>query len=165
MNDRTEQTVTDVLPCPFCGSTKGFYVEEGSTFRWRVISCRNCGEGTEVRHKNNSDEPDSYIADWNAAAPYPAMLRKELDTLRAEKDRLTACLEKANISTEHFEREWYLRGDELDNLRAQLAEAQRDAERYRSLRRGQKWSVIDWTGDALRVDDLDAAIDAAKGRE
>ena len=86
-----------------------------------------------------------------------------IDTLRAEKDRLTACLEKANASAEHFEREWYLRGDELDNLRAQLAEAQRDAERYRSLRRGQKWSVIDWKGDALRADDLDAAIDAAKG--
>ena len=83
-DDKTGQAVTDVLPCPFCGNTEGFYVEEGSTFRWRVISCRNCGEGTEVRHKNNSDEPDSYIADWNAAAPYPAMLRKELDTLRAQ---------------------------------------------------------------------------------
>ena len=48
-----------------------------------------------------------------------------IDALRAEKDRLTACLEKANASAEHFEREWYLRGDELDTLRAQLAEAQR----------------------------------------
>ena len=32
-------------------------------------------------------------------------------TLRAEKDRLATCLEKANINAEHFEREWYLRGD------------------------------------------------------
>ena len=94
----------------------------------------------------------------------PLMVRAvDYNILRAEKNRLTACLEKANASAEHFEREWYLRGDELDNLRAQLAEAQRDAERYRSLRRGQKWSVIDWKGDALRADDLDAAIDAAKG--
>ena len=53
--------------------------------------------------------------------------------------------------------------DTIDTLRAQLAEAQRYAERYRSLRRGQKWSVIDWKGDALRADDLDASIDAAKG--
>ena len=52
-----------------------------------------------------------------------------LDTLSAEKDRLTTCLEKANSNAEHFEREWYLRGDELDTLRAQLAEAQRDSER------------------------------------
>ena len=84
MNDKTEQTMAGALPCLLCGSTEGFYVEEGSTFRWRVISCRNCGEGTEVRHKNNSNEPDSYIADWNAAAPYPAMLRKEIDNLRAQ---------------------------------------------------------------------------------
>ena len=128
MNKKTEQTVTGVLPCPFCGSTEGFYVEEGSTFRWRVISCRNCGEGTEVRHKNNSDEPDSYIADWNAAAPYPAMLRKE-----------------------------------LDNLRAQLAETQKDAARYlwmRDKETSEGWDIIGRSGTP---DAIDAAIDAAKG--
>ena len=38
-----------------------------------------------------------------------------------------------------------------------------DAERYRELRRGQKWSVINGIGDVLRGDDLDSAIDAAKG--
>ena len=37
MNNKIEQAVTDVLPCPFCGSTEGFYVEEGSTFRWREV--------------------------------------------------------------------------------------------------------------------------------
>ena len=115
-----------------------------------------------------TDEPCGTAAGGHAeiinVPGYPLMVRAvDYNTLRAEKDRLTACLEKANASAEHFEREWYLRGDELDNLRAQLAEAQRDAERYRSLRRGQKWSVIDWKGDALRADDLDAAIDAAKG--
>lgn len=36
-----------------------------------------------------------------------------------------------------------------------------DAERYRLLRSGQKWSVIDGTGDALRAEVLDTAIDAA----
>lgn len=36
-----------------------------------------------------------------------------------------------------------------------------DAARYRLLRRGQHWSVIDGIGDTLRSDDLDAAIDAA----
>ena len=115
-----------------------------------------------------TDEPRGTAAGGHAeiinVPGYPLMVRAvDYNTLRAEKDRLTACLEKANASAEHFEREWYLRGDELDNLRAQLAEAQRDAERYRSLRRGQKWSVIDWKGDALRADDLDASIDAAKG--
>ena len=123
MNDTTN-SVTGVLPCPFCGSTEGFYVEEGSTFRWRVISCRNCGEGTEVRHKNNSDEPDSYIADWNAAAPYPAMLRKEIDTLRA-----------------------------------QLAEAQKNEKRYlwmRDKETSEGWDIIGRSGTPAAID---AAID------
>ena len=61
-----------------------------------------------------------------------------IDALIAENDRLTACLEKANISTEHFEREWYLRGDELDTLRDQLAEVRKDAELERALRQAAK---------------------------
>ena len=36
-----------------------------------------------------------------------------------------------------------------------------DAARYRCLRRGQHWSVIDGIGDTLRAEVLDAAIDAA----
>ena len=36
-----------------------------------------------------------------------------------------------------------------------------DAERYRLLRRGQHWSVIDCIGRDLRADVLDAAIDKA----
>jgi hypothetical protein len=38
--------------------------------------------------------------------------------------------------------------------------AAKDAERYRLLRRGQHWSVVDGIGDTLRADALDAAIDA-----
>ena len=36
----------------------------------------------------------------------------------------------------------------------------KDSERYRLLRRGQHWSVINGIGDTLRADQLDAAIDA-----
>ncbi len=46
-------------------------------------------------------------------------------------------------------------------LERELAEARKDAERYRVLRRGQHWSVINGIGDTLRADELDAAIDAA----
>lgn len=38
--------------------------------------------------------------------------------------------------------------------------AAKDADRYRLLRRGQHWSVVDGIGDTLRADALDAAIDA-----
>jgi len=45
-------------------------------------------------------------------------------------------------------------------LHPSIAEDQLDARRYRSLRRGQAWSVIDGIGDDLRGEALDAAIDA-----
>jgi len=38
----------------------------------------------------------------------------------AEIERLTGCLTKANAQAEHFEREWYLRGDEIERLRGHL---------------------------------------------
>ena len=41
-----------------------------------------------------------------------------------------------------------------------IAQAEIDAKRYRALRRGASWSVIDGIGDDLRGDALDAAIDA-----
>lgn len=37
--------------------------------------------------------------------------------------------------------------------------AMNDAERYRKIRRGQHWSVIDGIGDTLRAEELDAAVD------
>lgn len=46
-------------------------------------------------------------------------------------------------------------------LLAELEARGKDAERYRLLRRGQRWSVIDGIGDALRAAQLDSAIDTA----
>lgn len=45
---------------------------------------------------------------------------------------------------------------ERDALRA-------DAERYRLVRRGQHWSVVNGVGDHLRAEELDSAVDAARG--
>lgn len=101
---------------------------------------------------------------------------RTIDSLLAEKDRLTACLEKANSSAEHFEREWYLRGDELETLRAQLAEAQEDEKRLdwleAQVNKNGELHLHDGNhargiGVGLRpgtlVRTLRAAIDAAKG--
>jgi len=41
---------------------------------------------------------------------------------QGEIERLTAALEKANAQAEHFEREWYLRGDELEKLKQEQGE-------------------------------------------
>ena len=78
-----------------------------------------------------------------------------------EIERLTQALKKANDQAEHFEREWYLRGDEIERLRA-------DAERYRWLEEhctsendnGDKCLVF-WC-DFENYNDVDAAIDAAR---
>lgn len=40
--------------------------------------------------------------------------------------------------------------------------AMADAERYRKIRRGQHWSVIDGIGNTLRAEALDAAVDAVQ---
>ena len=48
-----------------------------------------------------------------------------------------------------------------DAALARVAELEKDAARYRLLRRGQKWSTVDGIGTVLRAETLDAAIDAA----
>ncbi|SAJ89159.1 hypothetical protein UA11_04034 [Burkholderia multivorans] len=50
-------------------------------------------------------------------------------------------------------------GDVL--LIEQLRRMAKDAGRYRLVRRGQKWSVVNWIGETLRADQLDAAVDLA----
>ena len=56
--------------------------------------------------------------------------------------------------------------DEISRLHAENAALQQgyDAARYRMLRRGQHWSVINGVGDTLRAEELDAAIDAARSK-
>jgi len=51
-------------------------------------------------------------------AEVPALLA-ELDRLTRERDEARVGLSKANEQAEHFEREWYLRGDEIERLRAE----------------------------------------------
>jgi hypothetical protein len=48
---------------------------------------------------------------------------------------------------------------DFEVVKAQLAAVQKDAERYRKLRRGQNWSVTDGIGDTLKAEGLDEAID------
>jgi len=72
---------------------------------------------------------------------------KERDALRVEVERLTECLHRANAQAEHFEREWYLRGDEVDALRAKIAEM-------------EKQKPVAWLHETRR--DSDVVTDAVK---
>lgn len=53
--------------------------------------------------------------------------------------------------------------DDLSDARESGAQDADDARRYRLIRRGQHWSVVDGAGDTLRAEALDAAIDRAMG--
>lgn len=51
-----------------------------------------------------------------AVAELGSKCYRERAELTAEVARLRAALTKANDQAEHFEREWYLRGDEIERL-------------------------------------------------
>ena len=50
----------------------------------------------------------------------------------------------------------------LESERMKAESVQDAAARYRLLRRGQHWTVVDGTGDYLRAEALDAAVDAVR---
>jgi hypothetical protein len=54
-----------------------------------------------------------------------------------------------------------IRDVRVAELEAEVARLREDATRYRLVRRGQRWSVIDGIGNVLRGEQLDAAVDAA----
>lgn len=53
----------------------------------------------------------------------------------------------------------------VSELIAMLEAAQKDAARYRLVRRGQHWDVVDGYGDTLRAEGLDEAIDTVMHRD
>jgi hypothetical protein len=58
-----------------------------------------------------------------------------IESVLAEVKRLSECLTKANAQAERFEREWYLRGDEVESLREELAGEQARADMHADLGR------------------------------
>jgi Lar family restriction alleviation protein len=65
-----ERIGAEFLPCPFCGSTS-IHVVEGSTFKWRVAECAECGaRGSEERWIYTETDPDAsararVVTAWN----------------------------------------------------------------------------------------------------
>ena len=54
-----------------------------------------------------------------------AAILAHVEAQKAEIERLTASLKRANETAEHFERHWYLRGDEIERLTAECADLRR----------------------------------------
>lgn len=52
-------------PCPFCGAGN-IQVREGSTFRWVVAECGNCGAiGPEARRFAPAEDRERALVMWN----------------------------------------------------------------------------------------------------
>lgn len=59
-------------PCPFCGE-ENITIREGSTFRWVVAECNNCGARCEEVRMHASGEGTS--AEWKIKAEQCALVK------------------------------------------------------------------------------------------
>ena len=78
------------------------------------------------------------------------------DEAADEIERLTQALKKANDQAEHFEREWYLRGDEIERLRAALTRVTTTYDAYR--RRGVVPSPVEYADVIVAIEQARAAL-------
>jgi sarcosine oxidase delta subunit len=117
------------------------------------------------------DEIDAVIGAFLPQAainlsPCPFCGNKTPELERIGTNRQSCIVACGNCGCRHESSDEYMQCGSSWNERATAAQSADavDAKRYRWLRRGQHWSVIDWTGDELRSEALDAAIDAALSR-
>jgi hypothetical protein len=76
-------------------------------------------------YPDNDDGGGPYETRTLYTTPPAAQPPQRTEQEQGEIERLTAALKKANEQAEHFEREWYLRGDELERLKTTPPAAQR----------------------------------------
>jgi hypothetical protein len=73
--------MTALVPCPLCGYSEGYYLREGSTYRWWEVSCRACSDQVsecradrDVSLTIECTHPRADAA-WNEAGAYAEALR------------------------------------------------------------------------------------------
>ena len=104
------------------------------------------------------------IAKWGA--PQPAVQQGDADVEGAIKSAFFRFFGAGAERDWHTEPGgWFIEGYRAAHPAAPVAQGDAlDAARYRMLRRGRHWSVINGVGDTLRAEELDAAIDAARSQ-
>lgn len=122
-----------------------------------LLPCPMCGcAATFVKHSAGVQGTQGFDK-WDAVAC------KHCRTTVGACDRRFRCREDAaeawnrRVPQSALESERRAHAAEVERLRV-------DAERYRLLRRGQHWSVIDGMGYTLRAEQIDVAIDQAIAR-
>ena len=106
-------------------------------------------------------DPDHHKAD---AAAELRRLHAENATLKAGYDAARLEIESLRDEVKEYRHGAGVQKALIETLLAGKPEDALDAARYRMLRRGQHWSVINGVGDTLRAEELDAAIDAARSK-
>lgn len=65
---------TDALPCPFCGYSGPLDFQDGSTHRWGVAYCAECGASAGETRREYPDVGEWHakaVAQWNTRTPQP----------------------------------------------------------------------------------------------
>lgn len=65
---------TELLPCPFCGYSGPLDFRDGSTHRWGVAYCAECGASAGETRREYPDVGEWHakaVAQWNTRAPQP----------------------------------------------------------------------------------------------
>ena len=106
-------------------------------FQVRLEQIGGCGDGGCMIHVR----PGMHTNGGCRCSTNPFKMRQTVHAYKGavaeqaqEIERLTGCLAKANANHEHFEREWYLSGDQIASLTA-------ENERLRALLK--RWSNYD----------------------
>ena len=113
-------------PCPKCAESE------------RIEALATAKLGDEII-KNGSlqDKLAQLKCDFALEHDDKLELQAKVAEQTTEIEWLTACLSKANAQTEHFEREWYLRGDAIEHQAERIAELEslrgQDAKAYERL--------------------------------
>ncbi|MBR8315039.1 Lar family restriction alleviation protein [Burkholderia dolosa] len=189
--DRLELKIaasTYLPPCPFC---KRLAIMSSSVNRSPAfssepvyqarIACTNheCNASVVANERTRDEAQQHAIAQWSRRSEVTdelAILRNTLTSINGIRNSiiglhtlnwsehvypLVAALDAAGFEGMEYPEARAFYGTMLDRCNA----AEEDAERYRCLRRGQHWSVLNGIGDTLRADELDTAVDAARAGE
>jgi hypothetical protein len=102
---KSNEGLGPLVPCPFCGASKGYTLRDGDTYRWWLVMCAGCGAGVAECRSDSSTKLDApkpvrwQAADdeWNEAGKHAQQLRtalQEADTIMGHDDEHTAWRER-----------------------------------------------------------------------
>lgn len=94
--------MSELLPCPLCGDSKGYTLRERSTHRWWVVECAACGrpvdEARAMYPRETTPRTDAADIVWNEAAKHADALRHELDDMRRQYEIASGAAQMHMIS-------------------------------------------------------------------